>query len=330
MYRHRLILIGRTAIKSKLLTIMAFVMIVTINYSLFGNENKGTTGFNFLRVPYSARAAALANSYTGLSDDVNAVFFNPAGLVQLSKRSFSTTYINYFEGFHGGSAVFSFPIEDHTQIALFTQYLGSGSITRTEVDEYGEYMGTRGTFGANNIIFGISGGRYIHEMLNIGLTGKLIREQLDDYSATAVAADISLMHQTTNDQLIIGVTLQNIGTQLTYHTSDNYEESIPSGVAIGFRYFPHENLTGLLDIRKPFDNDFGVGAGIEYSIHPTLDLRAGYNAQGSDWQAGGDFDLLSGFSTGIGLHRGDYVFDYAVSSYGDLGIINQVSLSYLF
>lgn len=320
----------KTTRKNRALTIIAAVILVTLSGSLFGNDNKGTTGFNFLRVAYSARAAALANSYIGLSDDANAVFFNPAGLVQISGRSFSSTYINYFEGFHGGAAIYSMPIQEHTQIAFFSQFLGTGSITRTEVDQFGQFTGSDGTFGANNLIFGVSGGRFIHEMLNIGVTGKVIREQLDDHSATAVAADLSILHQTTNEKLIVGVALQNIGTQLTYHTSEKYDEGMPSGAAVGFRYFPHEQLTAVLDIRKPFDHDFAAGAGVEYSVHPTLDLRLGYDTRGSDWQAGGDLDFLSGFSTGLGFTRGSYVVDYAVSSYGDLGIVNQVSLSYLF
>ena len=47
------------------------------------DEDAGTTGFSFFKVNYSARAAAMASAYTGLSNDANAVFFNPAGLVQV-------------------------------------------------------------------------------------------------------------------------------------------------------------------------------------------------------------------------------------------------------
>ncbi len=310
--------------------LLASVIMILVISPLNANENKGTTGFDFLRVTYSARAAAMADAYTGLSDDANAVFYNPAGLVQMNNRTISSTYINYFEGFHGGSLVFAFPFGEDTYLAFFSQYLGTGNITRTEVDAYGDYLPSAGTFGANSIVFGVSGSRFIHEMLNIGITGKVIREQLDDHSAAAVAADIALLHQTTNDKLIVGAVLRNFGTQLTYHTADKYEENMPTGFSIGFRYFPHEQLTGVLDINKPFDNEFAVNAGVEYSVHPLLDLRVGYKARANDWRAGGDYDFLSGLSLGFGIERNNYNVDYAVSSYGDLGLVNQISLQYSF
>ncbi len=297
---------------------------------LSANDNVGTSGFNFLRVSYSARSAAMANSFIGLSDDPNAVFYNPAGLVQLSKKMVSSTYINYFEGFHGGSVVFAFPPREDTYLAFFAQYLGNSSITRTVVDEQGNYMGTAGEFGANNIVFGASLSRYIHEMLNIGMTAKLIREQLDEHSATAAAVDLALHHQTTNEQLILGVILKNIGTQITYHTSEEYKEDLPTTFGIGFHYFPHHNLSFVLDLYKPFDHNFTLSAGTEYAIHPMLSLRTGYNTRGGDWRLGGDYDFLSGISLGFGITLNNYVIDYAISSYGDLGLINQVSLQYAF
>lgn len=293
-------------------------------------EDRGTSGFNFLRVNYSGRAAALGNAYTGLSDDANAVFYNPAGLVQLQERTLSTSYVNYFEGFHGGSVIFTFPVQDVMHFALFSQYLGTGDITRTEVDADGNFKGTAGTFGANNIVFGISGARFIHEMLNVGITGKVIREQLDEHSATAVAADIALLHQTTNDKLIVGVALKNYGKQLTYHTEAKYEEDMPTGLSIGFRYFPHQQFTAVLDVNKPFDNDFAVNLGVEYAVHPAFDLRAGFKSQADNWRAGGDLDFLSGISLGFGVERNKYKLDYAVASYGDLGFINQVTIQYSF
>ena len=96
--------------------IFVFLSIILLNAD---DENIGTTGFNFLRVYYSTRAAGMANAFTGQADDVEAVFYNPAGLPQLTSKVISTSYINYFEGFQGGSIVFAYPGKDRFSFGVF-------------------------------------------------------------------------------------------------------------------------------------------------------------------------------------------------------------------
>lgn len=311
---------------------MTFVLTSIISLALLNaaNENVGTTGFNFLRVSYSARAAGMANAFTGQADDQEAVFFNPAGLPQLTKMVFSSSYINYFEGFQGGSVVFAIPRKDRLAFGFFAQYLGSQGITRTLVDDLGEYIGTAGTFGASDLILGVSGGLYVHEMLNLGASVRYITESIDEYSASAAVVDLALFHQTTNDRLSVGVALRNIGKQLSYFTSSKHEEKLPTQLSVGFNYNFHDKLNANLDISKPFDQDFSGRLGAEYLVHPMLALRGGFNSRADDWRMGGDYDFLSGLSGGFGCFLRQYEINYSISSYGDLGLVNQVSLKYTF
>ncbi|MBW6515498.1 MAG: PorV/PorQ family protein [Candidatus Cloacimonetes bacterium] len=308
------------------------LIIAAISLSLLhaANEDIGTKGFNFLRLFYSARAGGMANAYTGQADDSDALFFNPAGLPQLTKMMVSTSYINYFEGFQGGSVVFAYPRRDRFAFGLYAQYLGNQGITRTLVDNLGEYLGTAGTFGATDLIVGASTGLYVHEMLNLGVGVKFIYQSIDDYSASAVAVDLALFHQTMNDHVSVGVTLRNFGKQLTYFTSSKYDEKMPTQLTVGFNYNPNEKLNANLDIVKPFEQDFFGRLGAEYQVHPMLTLRAGFNSRADDWRMGGDFDFLSGLSAGFGCYLRQYEINYSISSFGDLGLVNQVSLKYTF
>ena len=320
--------------KSYLSTIFLLIVLlcgtIAIPQNLSANEDIGTTGFNFLRVIYSARAAALGNAYTAMSNDSDGVFFNPAGLPNARTKELATTYMNYFEGFQGGSVVFISPSQERLAFGIFAQYLGNQSITRTLVDEQGDYLGTAGTFGAYDIVVGFAGGYYIHEHLNLGASVRYINESLDDYSASAAVIDLGLLHQTMNENLIVGVTLRNIGKQITYFTASKYEEKMPTQVTVGFNYLFHEKLVGNLDILKPLDNDFFGRVGLEYSVHPILSLRAGFDSRTGDWKMGGDYDFFSGLSGGFGINYNNHELNYGLSSYGDLGLVNQVSLKYLF
>ena len=306
--------------------IFVLLLLVLVLNSLFSqNENLGTTGFSFLKVNYSARAAAMANAYTGIANGSEAVFFNPAGIAQLKNRQLSSTYMNYLVGVQCGSAVFTFPRSDTRSIAVFSQFL-TASETRTLADEDGNYNGTDGTFGISDILIGITDSRELTDVLNLGINLKYLRESIDGNSASAIVLDIGVLHQTTNENLKLGVTIKNIGKQLTYFTDDKFTEKLPKTVVVGFGYHPDRKFYADFDVYRPLAGDFSFRAGIEYMIYEIFKLRAGYNSQAKNWKAGGDLQNLAGVSLGLGINWHRYTVDYAVNSYGDLGLVNQISL----
>lgn len=293
------------------------------------NENAGTSGFNFLKMNFSARASAMGNAYTGLSNDANAVFYNPAGLVQIKSPQASATYMNYIENINCGAMVCAFPRDEYATYAIFLKGLTTNE-TRELADENGDYAGPDGTFGMSNFVVGLSFGRYINDILDIGINVKYIQESLDDKSASALAFDFAIMHQTTQKHLKLGIAFRNVGKQISYHTSEHYEENLPRVFAVGFNYNPIEELTITFDINKPLDNDFTGNLGIEYFVHPMLALRGGYKSNAEDWRTGGDAEIFSGASCGLGFNLRNINFDYAVVSFGDLGILHHLTLNYLF
>jgi len=311
---------------------LTMIMIILLPVLLIAeNENAGTSGFTFLKVNYSARAAAMGNAYTGLSNDADAVFFNSAGLVQIDSPQASVTYMSYLDGINCGSAVYAYPVNDKTSLAVFAKGL-SATEDRTIADEMGQYAGTDGTFGMSDFIFGISAARFIIDMLDVGINVKFIQESLDANSASAVVFDAGIMHQSTNENLKVGIAIRNIGKQLTYYTDDEYEEIMPTTLTVGFNYHPKEKLYAIVDIYKPLDNDIFGRFGLEYQAHTMLALRAGYKTNASDWATGGDNEIFSGISFGTGFDLSKYglKMDYAIVSYGDLGFVNQISVKYLF
>jgi len=311
---------------------LILIMIILLPVFLVAeNENAGTSSFTFLKVNYSARAAAMGNAYTGLANDADAVFFNPAGLVQIDSPQVSITYMSYLNGINCGSAVCAYPMNDKTSFAVFAKGL-SATEDRTIADEMGQYAGIDGTFGMSDFIFGISAAKYIFDMLDVGINAKFIQESLDDNSASAVVLDAGIMHQSTNENLKIGIAVRNIGKQLTYYTNNEYKEIMPTTLTVGFNYHPKEKLYATVDIYKPLDNDIFGRVGLEYQVHQLLALRAGYKTNASDWATGGENDFLSGisFGTGFDLSKYNLIMDYAIVSYGDLGFVNQISIKYVF
>jgi long-subunit fatty acid transport protein len=189
----------------------------------------------------------MGNAYTGLSNDADAVFFNPAGLVQVNSPQASLTYMSYLDGINCGSAVYVYPTNEKTSLAVFAKGL-SATEDRTIADEMGQYEETSGTFGMSDFIFGISAARYLLDILDVGINVKFIQESLDDKSASAVVFDAGIMHQSTNEHIKVGIAIRNIGKQLTYYTNNEYEEVMPTTLTVGFNYHPKEKFYTTVDI----------------------------------------------------------------------------------
>jgi len=75
-----------------------------ISQSLFAG-GEGTTGAQFLKLGIGARPAALGESFTGVADDINSLYWNPAGLAEIQQFEASVSgaalYEDIFYGFLG-------------------------------------------------------------------------------------------------------------------------------------------------------------------------------------------------------------------------------------
>lgn len=304
--------------------VIIFVLTCSIIFAV--NKDAGTTGFQFMNMSYSARALGLSNAYTALSDDADAVYFNPAGITQPENKQIKSNYINYLDGMNGGSVSIVIPQEEFVNLAFFAKYLNSGDITKTEVLSKEAYVET-GNFSASNFIVGACFAKKINPNLDLGLTFKYNLEQLDDASASAIAFDVGILHQTNNPKLMIGAVIKNLGKQLSYFSEVKYDEGLPTEATLGARYTFNDKIKALLDLNQPFDNDLFANIGVEYNVIQTLCLRAGFDTRSANYRAGGDNEIFSGISAGFGIKYKNYGVDYGVSSKGDLGWNNQLSLN---
>lgn len=66
------------------------------------NSKVGTTAYGFLKIDPSARSTGMGGAFVGLSDDESALYFNPAGLIQVETNRFFTTYNNYITDIQSG------------------------------------------------------------------------------------------------------------------------------------------------------------------------------------------------------------------------------------
>lgn len=83
---------------------------------------------------YSVRPIALNGAFTGISDDVNSLLYNPAGIALLKETEISSSYSKPYAGISGidfntGSILIGFPAYQGLNVGLgFTSFLDSNQV----------------------------------------------------------------------------------------------------------------------------------------------------------------------------------------------------------
>ncbi len=300
-------------------------------FGLWGvNENAGSTGFNTLKTVYSARALALGQSLTGEARNPDGIFFNPAAILNVPGTEISSTYCNYFIDAQGGQLQLLLPKNKFSAWGFALRYMDFGKMERTEVDQFGNLVDDLGTFGAYNISGSITMSQFLSKAIDAGGSVKFIYDQLDDASAAAVVLDLGVIHHPVNERVKVGVSVRNLGFQISHYSDTKYKESMPFTFAAGGSYDFTDRHYASFEINKANGENFNLRVGYEHTFSPFFQLRAGFRSNAGDYYSGGTLGYLSGLSLGAGWNWKNYRVDYAVSSYGDLGLVNQLTLGYDF
>jgi tetratricopeptide (TPR) repeat protein len=182
---------------------------------------------------------------------------------------------------------------------------GSGTLTGATVspEDWG------GTFA----IAGKLGG------LSAGLAVKAYTEILSTYYGYGgLGLDAGALYKLGDLGLAGGV--RNIGIVTGY----NYPTEEYTGASLAFG--PKEFQLHLATDATFTDGGVIVHHGVEIGYQQTVFLRAGYQWLPSPLPN----QDAAGLSGGVGIDLGDFRIDYAMTSYGNLGLTNQVALSYQF
>ncbi len=318
-------------INSRTLSVLTLAVSLLLAFPLFAqHQDAGTTGFANLKLIYSARANAMGQAMTGRQQNFDGMQGNPATILKVPYKSVTSTLMDHFVGSGGGSVQYIVPKNIYESYGVFINYWNSGSIDRTEISSNFDLVETGESFGAQNIIGGFTYAKFISPAIDFGGTAKFIWDKIDDSSASAVLIDLGLLHHTVNERIKVGLSVRNLGAQLSYYSEDKFKEKVPTVFQAGLGIDLKENTQANIDLVKATGDDFVAKLGVEHRVHPAFVLRAGFRSHAADYYNGGALAFTSGLSLGLGWNWKNWAVDYAVSSYGDLGLANQLGLRYNF
>jgi len=274
------------------------------------SKNAGTSGAQFLKVAPSARAAGMAEAFTGVADDIQSMYWNPAGLAFMRAPELSAMHMQYFSDIQFEAASYAHPTEFVGTFGFSIVNLHTDSIERRTEDT----AAAIGQFKASDTAYQISHAMKWSDSLSLGSSFKYIRQTLDSAKATAFAFDGGARYDTPWHDIRLGLAVQNVGTESKFNTEG---DPLPRTVRLGAsKPFLNQKLLIASDLLFPRDHDIGLALGGEYRHALSRDLaliaRSGYRTDA-------DADGLSGISAGGGFQFGRATVDFAWVPFGDLG-----------
>ncbi len=212
----------------------------------------------------------MGKAFCAMSDDVSAVYYNPAGLGQIKRGQINLEHTKWFEdvGYTCVSGVYPLGI---VGIGGFANMLLTDEMqTTTEAQP----QGTGKTFRETDGIFGVSCGINLTEHISVGGTGKICSQRIEDKSALGLAGDFGFLCKTKHVGL--GLALQNIGTDMKFIDKGF---ALPATIRTGLAWTNSwltvsGGMTNILPEKKMI-----ACIGLEGWILNTIALRGGYDSE---------------------------------------------------
>jgi long-subunit fatty acid transport protein len=310
-------------------TLFSALFIVSILASSFTFGQ--TTTYDFLRLDMSARAAGLGGSFVTNNDDVDVIFFNPAGLGFLSNDQVSFSFIKHLMDINLFGLTYTTEFKDIGRFSAGVQYINYGSFDEADVNG-----NITGEFNAGELAFLLSYANKFMDNFYYGANAKYIYSNIANHSSSGLGLDLGLNYEFPKIMLNLGASVLNIGTQLTSYT--DVQEDLPLDVMLGvskrLEKLPVRLSLDFHDLnqeREEFYQHFkGFSIGAEFYLSEVFTLRFGYdNERREDFKLGSSAGI-AGFNGGLGVTISNYQFSYAYSSLGSVGALNSITLSTSF
>jgi hypothetical protein len=291
--------------------LLAFMMASTVTFAAVNDS--ASIGFPILDMGAGARALGMGEAFTAVADDSSAIYWNAAGLGTIRNAEAALTYTQWFMDTMFSQFLFAFPLPNGT-IGADVTYMSLGEVPLRDI--YG--ISTQSVYPymlGGSLGYGISFGA-----ISAGAAIKVISQSMGSASNAAFAADAGALFKA--GIFSAGLVMQNMGSGDGISLPMNAK----AGIAIKPLDSTQHRLLFAVDSQYLFKDAFSLSAGVEYVYMDLLALRAGYK------EGFGPIDLegLKGVSGGLGVKFSGLNVDYAIVPYGDLGVTQRVTLSFMF
>jgi len=224
------------------------------------NTGYGTTTGEFLLLGAGARGAALGGAFAALATDVSALYYNPAGLAQMTRPGVMLSSYSY--AVETNYTWFGIGLPFSGGVRAVGLSMGTFGFSDQPVYTIDNPEGDGRTYDVSEAFLAFTYGQNFSDRFSAGFSFKLIRDKLGDTEAEAVAIDFGTsFHASVAERpLRAAFVLQNLGTGLR-HQGAALDAGVQRTPPLGTPDIPQEGQPARLRASEwPLPVLFRVGA----------------------------------------------------------------------
>ena len=313
----------------------ALVVIPMAAQDLFpglGEQRVGISAFTFLKIAPDPRGASLGESFTAISDDASAVYWNPAGIVRTGRNEVQFAQTSWFADISHRFAALTYQVTSSDAIGLSLLSLSTDPIPVRTVTQP---TGTGQSFTYMDLAIGLSYSRRMTDQFSFGVTARYLHETIAELTMTNVVFDLGAFYATGFGSSRFAIVLSHFGnvshptgsvTNERVGEINTFEEfSPPTQFRLGFAIEPWQDennrLTTTVQLNHPNDNAEHISIGAEYAWSELIMLRIGYRFNVQE-------QTSPMFGIGVRVPVGDLAAraDYAAVPYSFLGTVHRIAI----
>lgn len=312
----------------------------------------GLDAATFLSIEVGPRAKAMGGAFVATANDVSAIYWNPAGLVNLERKELFVSHTEWLADVNYDFAGFTTPIGNLGVLGFSLTSLTMPSMTvRTVLQP----EGTGQLFDASDLALGISFATRLTDRFAVGANIKYIQSSISNSTAETVAIDLGMLFNSDFHNLNFGVSMSNFGGSMKLSgtdteiqvdvapgqfgnndriqgtlTTESFQIPLTLRAGLAMDIFESSTTTTRLaiDAVVPNDNKQYVNVGAEFVALKMIAFRAGYRTLFLSESEEG-LTLGVGIGTDLGSDARINV-DYAYSSFGVFDNVHEFALSIAF
>lgn len=311
----------------------------------------------FMNIGVDAAALGMANAVTAITSDVNAGYWNPAGLVKLEDKQLSLMHASYFANIATYNyAGFAMPLDDRSAVGFSAIRFGVDDILNTTqlIDQQGNIDYNRiSLFSTADYGFTFSYARKLPlDGLNYGVNAKVIRRVIGKFASSwGFGLDVGVQFEKKDWRF--GIMARDITTTYNIWTIDEDEFATIQGAVEGqnqeepesteitipklqigagrlFEFRGDYSLLASMNLNVRFAETNDIISTGGFSIDPALGfefgfiemvfLRAGVGNFQNVLQLDGSESINFQPNMGVGFKYKGIQVDYALTDIGDQSV----------
>lgn len=275
--------------RQSLVLVFVIALMCTIGFAQRAQAQIGGAAVVFLMIEPDSRAAGMGNSNVAVADNVNAIFWNPAGLAFQQGTELSLTHSNWLPEFNA-DLFYEYLVAKHHvpgwgTFGMHVTFLNLGT------HEYRDAQNNPlGEFRSYDLAVGASYGFKVSERFSLGTGIRIIYSNLarnvtvgsqETNPGVSAGFDFAGLYKTPmfkmgniDAQWNLGFNLANMGPKIQYSDSEQ-SDPIPTNLRFGqafeMNFDEYNKLTWALDFNKMLirvRTDSTATGGIEYTSDP--------------------------------------------------------------